>query len=122
MLGNAAQLEGGAFGRCCAAFFSIESQKSSALHVHGHVVIEGLQQHETLQGMAEKFESANAKLVDGFLRFKKHVCMQEHARPSMWTEEVRAQVEGEWPDYSERGAAFAAEVLWRGAGFVGLWM
>eukprot|EP00435_Cladocopium_sp_Y103_P067307 s284_g29.t2 len=102
LAGNAAELGGGAFGRCAAAFFSIESQKSSALHVHGFVVIEGLQQVATLQEMGKRIEREGGEIVEAFLRFKKHVCMQQHAVPAMWNEEERARVEEAWPDYSER--------------------
>lgn len=100
--GNASELVGGAFGRCAAAFFSIESQKSSALHVHGHVVIEGLQQVASLEELGRRIAEEGQAAVEAFLRFKKHVCMQEHAVPSRWDESERARVEEAWPDYSER--------------------
>ena len=100
--GNASELVGGAFGRCAAAFFSIESQKSSALHVHGHVVIEGLQQVATLEELGQRIVAEGEAVVEAFLRFKQHVCMQEHAMPSRWDEGERARVEEAWPDYSER--------------------
>lgn len=89
LMGNASELEGGAFGRAAAAFFSIESQKSSALHVHGHVVIEGLHQYNILQELETKFVERGEELVRHYLDFKAHVCKQVHARPEEWTEAWR---------------------------------
>lgn len=45
------------FGRRAAALFSIESQKAGALHVHGHIAVEGLQQIATLQEIGRKVDT-----------------------------------------------------------------
>ena len=118
--GNASELVGGAFGRCAAAFFSIESQKSSALHVHGHVVIEGLQQVATLEELGQRIVAEGEAVVEAFLCFKQHVCMQEHAMPSRWDEGERARVEEAWPDYSEReDLLLLPQIFWRCRGGMG---
>ena len=77
-MGNASELEGGAFGRAAAAFFSIESQKSSALHVHGHVVIEGLHQYNILQETGNEVCGERRRIGEALLGLQS-ACLQTGA-------------------------------------------
>jgi hypothetical protein len=56
----------------------------------------------TLEELGQRIVAEGEAVVEAFLRFKQHVCMQEHAMPSRWDEGERARVEEAWPDYSER--------------------
>ena len=119
LCGNGAKLEGGAFGRCVAGFFAIESQKAGALHVHGHVVLECLHQHRSLDSLVEEMESRGEQLCGQFLRFKEHVTMQTHAVPAQWTERKREEVETSWPEHAARDELLLVPEFFRARQAVG---
>lgn len=100
LLGNSSSLEGGAFGRCCAAAWSVENQKQGPLHVHGHVVLECAHQHKSLAELAVLLEQRGRALYTEYINFKSHVCREEYTCPELWTPEKQAECEAAWPEYS----------------------
>ena len=125
MLGNSSRLEGGAFGRCCAICWSVETQKQGSLHVHGHAVLENLHQHHALAEIADILLRKGRQVVEQYMHFKKHVCRQEYACMGRWTEEAQQKTEKNWPEFADEvdlylvpafiGSTAMSDVAWKQA-------
>jgi len=100
IFGSNSTPEGGIFGRCDAAYTSIEAQKSrGSLHAHTQLFVQCLHQHTPLVEIFAQIRSAGGgEIVNKYLRYKAHVCRQEYA--SVANIDSRLEVlEKEWPEY-----------------------
>ena len=74
--------EGGILARAEAAYACIESQKATgSLHAHIQVFIQCLHQHTPLDEVLQRLQSKGNKEINGYLKYKEHVCRQVYADP-----------------------------------------
>jgi hypothetical protein len=99
LFGSSALAEGGVFGRIDAGYTSIEAQKSTgSLHAHSQLFVQCLHQHTPLVDVLARIRRVGgASIVEGYLRYKTHVCRQVYGPPP--TEEELEKVERDWPEY-----------------------
>ena len=99
---SSAEPEGGIFGRVDAIYTSIEAQKSTgSLHAHSQVFVECLHQHTPLSEVMCLVQPRARETIDGYRRYKAHVCRQVYADTSADMEKELAKIEGAWPRYEE---------------------
>ena len=91
--------EGGILARAEAAYACIESQKATgSLHAHIQVFIQCLHQHTPLDEVLQRLQTKGNKEINGYLKFKEHVCRQVYADPDRADERLPLK-EQEWPEY-----------------------
>ena len=102
LFGSSAKPEGGIFGRVDAIYTSIEAQKSTgSLHAHSQVFVECLHQHTPLSEVMCLAQPRARETIDGYLRYKEHVCRQVYADTGADMEKSLTKIEGAWPRYEE---------------------
>ena len=90
------------FGRADAFIRFIECQKAGSLHIHGHLFVQCLHQHTPLWEIIQKLKSENGKvIVDGYLKYKSHVCRQVYASERDVVDARLHVFEGEWPNHKD---------------------
>ena len=100
VFGSNAYAEGGGFGRADGAYTSIEAQKSAgSLHAHSQVHVQCVHQHTPLQEIMRNLGWKYSGIVQGYLRYKEHVCRQVYADLEGWSSRQR-QREEDWPEYA----------------------
>ena len=100
LFGSSAAAEGGIFGRADAFIGSIECQKAGSLHMHGHLFLQCLHQHSSMQHIFDRIRSEGGKdIVEGLLKYKAHVWDEAYATLEGWDPERRKEREDAWPEY-----------------------
>ena len=101
LFGSSAKPEGGIFGRVDVVFISIEAQKSTgSLHAHCQVFVQCLHQHTPLWEIIHKLKSERGSaIVDGYLKYKAHVCRQVYASDRDVVDARLYSFEKQWPNY-----------------------
>ena len=99
LFGSSAYAEGGEFGRMDAGYTSIEAQKSTgSLHAHSQLFVQCLHQHTPLTEVLARIKQVGGRdIVEGYLRYKTHVCRQVYDPPP--TDAELEEVEKDWPEY-----------------------
>ena len=79
---------------------SSECQKAGSLHIHGHLFVQCLHQHGSMQDIFETTrQNGGENIVQGYLKYKAHVCDESYASVEGWEPERRKEREDAWPEY-----------------------
>ena len=100
LLGNSSSLQGGTFGRCCAAAWSMENQKQGPLHVHGHIALECAHQQQEFGRIGRAAATSWARPLHRVHQLQKPCLQRRVYLPRDVDSRNSAECEAAWPEYA----------------------